>query len=173
LENVSLRVPVSNLRDFSLFGVCPANKHCPSARCACATNAVGKDLDIFVIGAVSLNYICTQQPKIVNNICSSENGGATRDVSRRIQKARGAFAKMQKVWQCTLMNRDTNIKVFNACVKSVLSYGCEIRLATNVLRRIIQMFINRCLIYIYIYIYILRIWWPRTISNRELWQLSG
>jgi hypothetical protein len=31
----------------------------------------------------------------------------------------------------------------------------------------IQTFINRCLRYI------LRIWWPRTISNRELWQLSG
>jgi hypothetical protein len=42
----------------------------PSARCAYAANAVGKDLDIFVIGAVSLNYIYTQQPTIVNNICS-------------------------------------------------------------------------------------------------------
>jgi hypothetical protein len=48
LENVSLRVPPSNLRGFSLFGVCPSNKHCPSARCA---YAVGKDLDIFAIGA--------------------------------------------------------------------------------------------------------------------------
>jgi hypothetical protein len=44
-----------------LFGVCPSNKHCPSARCAHPANAVGKDLDIFVIGAVSLNYIYTQQ----------------------------------------------------------------------------------------------------------------
>jgi hypothetical protein len=48
LENVSLRVPPGNLRDFSLFGVCPCNKHCPSARCAYAANAVSKDLDIFV-----------------------------------------------------------------------------------------------------------------------------
>jgi hypothetical protein len=54
---VSLCVPASNLRDFSLFGVCPSNKHCPSARCASAATAVGKDLDIFVIGAVSLNHI--------------------------------------------------------------------------------------------------------------------
>jgi hypothetical protein len=36
LENVSLRVPSSNLRVFSLFGVCPTNKHCPSARCVYA-----------------------------------------------------------------------------------------------------------------------------------------
>jgi hypothetical protein len=58
------------IKDFSLFGVCPSNKHCPSARCAYAANAVGKDLDIFAVGAVSDNHICTHQTKIVNNICS-------------------------------------------------------------------------------------------------------
>jgi hypothetical protein len=31
--------------------------NCPSARCASAANAVGKDLDIFAVGAVSLNHI--------------------------------------------------------------------------------------------------------------------
>jgi hypothetical protein len=41
-----------------------SNKHCPSARCAYAANAVGEDLDIFGIGAVSLNNIYTHQPKI-------------------------------------------------------------------------------------------------------------
>jgi hypothetical protein len=57
LENTSLRVPFSSLRDFQLFGVCPSNKHCPSARCAYGANAVGKDLDIFAVGAVSLRHI--------------------------------------------------------------------------------------------------------------------
>jgi hypothetical protein len=42
-----------------LLGVCPSNKHCPSAPCAYAANAVGKYLDIFAIGAVSLNDIYT------------------------------------------------------------------------------------------------------------------
>jgi hypothetical protein len=70
LENVSLPVPPSNLRDFLLFGVCPSNKHYPSSWCAYAANAVDKDLDTFAIGAVSLNHIYTHQPKIVNNICS-------------------------------------------------------------------------------------------------------
>jgi hypothetical protein len=31
---------------------------------------VGKDLDIFAVGALSLNHIYTHQPKIVNIICS-------------------------------------------------------------------------------------------------------
>jgi hypothetical protein len=48
----------------------PSNKHCPSARCAYAANVVGKDLDIFAIGAVSHNHIYNHIPKIVNNICS-------------------------------------------------------------------------------------------------------
>jgi hypothetical protein len=58
LENVSLRVPPSNLREFLLFCACPSNKHCPSARCASAANvAVDKELDIIALGADSLNYI--------------------------------------------------------------------------------------------------------------------
>jgi hypothetical protein len=46
-----------SVRDLSAFGVCPSNKHCPCARCAYAANVVGKDVDIFAIGAVSLNHI--------------------------------------------------------------------------------------------------------------------
>jgi hypothetical protein len=57
LENVSLRVPTRHVRDFSTFSVCPSNKHRPSARCAYAANAEGKDLDIFAVGAVSLYHI--------------------------------------------------------------------------------------------------------------------
>jgi hypothetical protein len=64
------------------------------------------------------------------------------------------------------MNRATVIKVFDACVESVLLYGYEIWLDTDELRRKVQTVINRCLRYR------LKIWWPRTISNRELRQLS-
>jgi hypothetical protein len=63
-------VPPGNLRDFALFGVRPSNKHCPSARCAYAANAVGEDLDIFAIGAFSLNHIYSHRLKFVNIICS-------------------------------------------------------------------------------------------------------
>jgi hypothetical protein len=33
---INVRVPSRNVRAFSLFGVCPSNKHCLSARCAYA-----------------------------------------------------------------------------------------------------------------------------------------
>jgi hypothetical protein len=48
---------LGNVRDFSKFGVCPTNKHCPFAWCTYAANVVGKDLDIYAIGTVSFNYI--------------------------------------------------------------------------------------------------------------------
>jgi hypothetical protein len=41
-------------------------KDSPSARCAYAANVVGKDLDVFAVGAVSLNHIlqaCTKPLK--------------------------------------------------------------------------------------------------------------
>jgi hypothetical protein len=57
LENVSIHVPTRHVKDFSTFSVCPSNKHCPSAWCTYVPNVVGKDLDIFAAGAVSLYHI--------------------------------------------------------------------------------------------------------------------
>jgi hypothetical protein len=64
----------------------------------------------------------------------AEDGGASTDVNVRTQMARVSFSKLRKVWLSTSIRKETKIKIFNACVKSVLLYGCET--------------------------YILRIWWP-------------
>jgi hypothetical protein len=53
------------LISFNILGVCPSNKHRHSSRCANAAKAVGKDLDIFPIEAVSLNHIYAYQPKLL------------------------------------------------------------------------------------------------------------
>ena len=50
----------------------------------------------------------------------AEDGGANTDVHVRIQKAGGSFSKLRKVWLSTLIRKDTKIKIFSACVKSVL-----------------------------------------------------
>jgi hypothetical protein len=57
--------------------------------------------------------------------------------------------------------------ILNACVKYVLLYGCETWLVTGEILRKIQTFVNRRLRYI------LRIWWPRTISNKGLCKSNG
>ena len=50
----------------------------------------------------------------------AEDGGARSDVNVRIQKARGSFSKLRKVWLSTAIRKETKIKIFNACVKSEL-----------------------------------------------------
>jgi len=53
----------------------------------------------------------------------------------RIQKARGPFSKLRKVWLSKSLRKDTKIRIFNAYVKSVLLYGCETWLVTNEILR--------------------------------------
>jgi len=97
----------------------------------------------------------------------AENGGTSKEVNSRIQKARGSFSKLRKVWLNKSLRKDTKIKIFNACVKYVLLYGCETWLLTNEIRRKMQTFVNRCLRYI------LRIWWSNFISNKDLGKVTG
>jgi hypothetical protein len=97
----------------------------------------------------------------------AEIGGTSREVNARIQKARVSFYKLRRVWLSKLLQKDTKIRIFNACVKSVLLYGCETWLVTNEIQRKIQTFVNRCLRCI------LRIWWPNIISNKYLWKVTG
>ena len=77
----------------------------------------------------------------------AENGGTCREVNVRIQKARESLCKLRKVWLSKSLRKDTKIRIFNACVKSVLLYGCETQLVTNEIQRKIQTFENRCLRY--------------------------
>jgi hypothetical protein len=88
-------------------------------------------------------------------------------VETRIQKARGAFTRLRKLWLAHNVNKDTKIKLFNVYVKSVLLYGCQTWLVTCESQRKLQTFVNRCLRYI------VKIWWPRVISNEKLWEMTG
>ena len=65
------------------------------------------------------------------------------------------------------LKRETKIRIFNACVKSVLLYGSETWHLKQESARKLQAFVNRCLRRI------VGIWWPRTISNQRLWQLTN
>jgi hypothetical protein len=92
----------------------------------------------------------------------SEDGGTRKDVESRIQKARGAFTRLRKIWLAHNINKDTKMKLFNIYVKSVLLYGCQTWRVTCEIQRKLQSFVNRCLRYI------MKIWWPRVISNEKL-----
>ena len=50
----------------------------------------------------------------------TEDGGTSKEVNARIQKARGSFSKLRSVWLYKSLRKSTKIKILNACVKSVL-----------------------------------------------------
>jgi hypothetical protein len=94
------------------------------------------------------------------------DGAAAKDVNLRIQKARCLFARMSNIWTANYLSIKTKLRIFNACVKSVLLYGYETWYVTRNIERKLQSFINRCLRSI------LRVWWPKIISNEDLWKLT-
>lgn len=92
----------------------------------------------------------------------STDNGVDDDVSNRLKKARSAFGRLNKTWRATQISQNTKLKIFNACVKSILLYGSETWLMSKNIAQKLQSFINKCLRII------CRIFWPNTITNLDL-----
>ncbi|XP_048483455.1 uncharacterized protein LOC125489910 [Plutella xylostella] len=95
------------------------------------------------------------------------HGGTEADIDARINKARSAFAQLKPVWDSSVIARRTKVRIFESNVNSVLLYGCETWFVRDDLTRRLQVFVNKCLRQI------LKVFWPRTISNTELWRLTN
>ena len=54
-----------------------------------------------------------------------KEGGDSRDIKNRLQKARGAFQRLRKVWGARGIGRGTKIRLFKTLVRPVLLCGCE------------------------------------------------
>lgn len=63
----------------------------------------------------------------------STDGGADKDISVRIGKARYAFRALQPVWLSRQLSLNTRLRIFSTNVKSVLLYGCETWRSTKTL----------------------------------------
>ena len=94
-------------------------------------------------------------------------GGTDADVKTRIGKARAAFLQLKNVWASRDLSINTKIRLFNSNVKAILLYGAETWRTTVATNKKIQTFINNCLRRI------LKIRWPATINNEELWQRTN
>ena len=55
----------------------------------------------------------------------NKDGGGNRDIQHRLQKARGAFHRLQRIWSCRGIGRKTKLQLFKTLVRPVLLYGCE------------------------------------------------
>jgi len=92
----------------------------------------------------------------------ARTGGTEEDIDQRINKARNTFNMLHKIWNASVLSRNTKIRMFNACVKSVLLYGCETWKHTQKITRRLQVFVNKCLRRL------IKCFWPNTITNEEL-----
>lgn len=95
---------------------------------------------------------------------TARDGGATADVKMRIQKANAAFIQLYPIWRAREISMETKLRIFQTNVKAVLLYGCETWKVTSEITHKLQVFINRCLRRIK------RIFWPKVISNEDLWK---
>ena len=94
------------------------------------------------------------------------SGGTEEDVEARCRKAQVAFSILRPIWRSKFTSLWTKIRIFNSNMKSVLLYGSETWRLTKKIITQLQTFTNRRLWYI------LGVWWPRKISNEELWQCT-
>ena len=90
-----------------------------------------------------------------------KEGGGSKDIRNRLQKARGEFQRLWKVWAARGIGRRAKIRLFKTLVRPVLLYGCVTWKITKTDRRKLNSFQSQCLRQI------LRIrWQQRTKNNR-------
>jgi hypothetical protein len=93
-----------------------------------------------------------------------QDGGANEDVTNWINKARGEFAQLRPIWTTHQIHKRTKLRIFRSNVMSVLLYGRETWKTTQKIINKLQ--VNQCLCNV------LRILWPKAISNKELWETT-
>ena len=96
----------------------------------------------------------------------SKEGGGGKDMDSRLNKARAAFTKLNKVWNSNQISRKTKIKLYKSIVRPVLLYGCETWKIIKSDERKLDSFQFKCLKRI------MRIFWPNIVSIDELNKLT-
>jgi len=97
----------------------------------------------------------------------STDNGVQKDIQSRLNKARGAFARLRPIWKSKAYSKRTKLKIYNSNVKLVLLYGSECwRVNQRDMERV-EAFHNTCLRRI------CNIFWPNVISNEALYERTG
>ena len=91
-----------------------------------------------------------------------KQGGGEEDINARLGKARGAFVKLNRLWNSSFVPRKTKIRLYETLVKPVVMYGGETGKTNEGNAKKIDVFQNRCLRRL------MKMKWQDKISNREL-----
>lgn len=82
-------------------------------------------------------------------------------------QATGAYAALRNIWRSSKISNHTKVRIFKSNVLGVPLYGAESWKVTNAITTKLDVFQARCLRRI------LRIFWPNTISNEELYKRTN
>ncbi|VDO47722.1 unnamed protein product [Schistosoma margrebowiei] len=96
-----------------------------------------------------------------------EHGGSDADMKVQIGKATAAYLQLKNIWNSKQLSTNTKVRNFNTNINTVLLYGAETWRTTKAIIQKIQVSINSCLRKI------LRIRWPDSISNNQLWERTN
>ena len=91
-----------------------------------------------------------------------QDGGTNENIRSRLSKARNAFRSLNAVWRSSQHSVRTKLKLYQSCVLSTLLYGSGCWRMTEHDPAKLSSFHTTSLRKIQ------RIFWPRTISNRNL-----
>ena len=94
------------------------------------------------------------------------DGGASKDIQNRINKAYTTFIRLKQVWKSNQYSTKTKLRIYQSCVLSTLLYGAECWKTTESDIYKLSTFHTSCLRKI------LRIFWPKTISNNNLLNIT-
>ena len=90
------------------------------------------------------------------------DGDTKEDIQSRLSKARNAFRSLNTVWKSSQYNIKTKLKLYQSCVLSTVLYGSECwRMTEHDLAKLSSFHTT-------LLRKIQRIFWPRTIFNRDL-----
>ena len=91
-----------------------------------------------------------------------KEGGGSKDIMNRLQKAQKAFQLLRKAWAARGIGRRTKIRLFKTLIRPVLLYGCETWKITKAGERKLNSFQFQCLRRI------MTITWQQRMTNKWL-----
>ncbi|KAI8499084.1 hypothetical protein Bbelb_235370 [Branchiostoma belcheri] len=94
----------------------------------------------------------------------TSDGTMDTELARRIQRASGAFCQLGRIWYNSNILLSTKIRIYEAAVTTILTYGCEVWVITKAQINRLEAFHQRCLRRI------LRIRWYHRITNLSVLQ---
>ena len=96
-----------------------------------------------------------------------KDGGGDRDIKNRLQKARGAFYRCNRIWNTKSIGRNTKKHLSKTLERPVQLYGSETWKITRKDKKQLDTFQTKCLRII------LKIRWQQKIQNERVMEIAS